>query len=240
MKRNKIIFSTGILLIILASFSILATLAMLDSIIETWITISSLGTGVNIVSFLFVYGYSICIFLAQSIIYMIYGVRLVKFSKYSDAVEKCKSMMIVSLILISCSFLFDPFRYFVGLYIAIIVLAICFLVLSSKNTNISVENKTITENSAQSTPAEERVQVTEEKEKSSADMMVEKVIALKKLKDSGVISEEEYTQMISKSLVLDDKPVEKSEDKPKTKRTYTKKASTKETKKENENNRIDK
>lgn len=240
MKRNKIIFSTGILLIILASFSILATLAMLDSIIETWITISSLGTGANIVSFLFVYGYSICIFLAQSIIYMIYGVRLVKFSKYSDAVEKCKSMMIVSLILISCSFLFDPFRYFAGLYIAIIVLTICFLVLSSRNGSNCVGNQNNSESSQQSTPVEEKIQVTEEKEKSSADMMVEKVIALKKLKDSGVISEEEYNQMISKSLVLDDKPVEKSEDKPKAKRTYTRKAPIKETKKENENNRIEK
>ena len=237
MKRNKLILSTGILLIILASFSIIATLAMLDSIIETWITIVSLGTGVNILSFLFVYGYSICIFLAQSIIYMIYGVRLVKFSKYSDAVEKCKNMMIVSLILISCSFLFDPFRYFVGLYIAIIVLAICFLVLSSKNTNISVENKTITENSAQSTPAEETTQVTDEKEKSNTDMMVEKVVALKKLKDSGVLSEEEYNRLIEKSLAPSNQSSQAKDkiEKPKTKRTYARKPSTKDGEKENKN-----
>ena len=239
MKRNKLILSTGILLIILASFSIIATLAILDNVIEVGGEILGSETRYFVFS-LFVYIYSLTLFLAQSIVYMIFGVRLVKFSKCVDAIEKSKSMMIISLILVSCSFLFDPFRYFVGLYIAIVVLTIYFLVLSSTNTNVSAENKTITENSAQSTPAEEKIQVTEEKEKSSADMMVEKVVALKKLKDSGVISEEEYTQMISKSLVLDGKPIEKSEDKPKTKRTYTRKASTKETKKENENNRIEK
>ena len=167
---------------------------------------------------------------------MIFGVRLVKFSKCVDAIEKSKSMMIVSLILVSCSFLFDPFRYFVGLYIAIVVLTICFLVLSSK-TNVSAENKTITENSAQSTPAEETTQVTDEKEKSNTDMMVEKVVALKKLKDSGVLSEEEYSRLIAKSLAPSNQSSQAKDkiEKPKTKRTYARKPSTKDGEKEKKN-----
>ena len=236
MKRNKLILSTGILLIILASFSIIATLAILDNVIEVVGAILGSETA-YFVFLLFDYIYSISFFLAQSIVYMIYGVRLVKFSKCVDAIEKSKGMMIVSLILVSCSFLFDPFRYFTGLYIAIVVLTICFLVLSSKNTNVSAENKTITENSAQSTPAEETTQVTDEKEKSNTDMMVEKIVALKKLKDSGVLSEEEYNRLIAKSLAPSNQSSQAKDkiEKNKTKRTYARKPSTKDGEKENKN-----
>ena len=236
MKRNKLILSTGILLIILASFSIIATLAILDNVIEVGGEILGSETRYFVFS-LFVYIYSLTLFLAQSIVYMIFGVRLVKFSKCVDAIEKSKSMMIISLILVSCSFLFDPFRYFVGLYIAIVVLTICFLVLSSKNTNVSAENKTITENSAQSTPAEAQTQVTDEKEKSNTDMMVEKVVALKKLKDSGVLSEEEYSRLIAKSLASSNQSSQAKDkiEKPKTKRTYARKPSIKDGEKENKN-----
>lgn len=236
MKRNKLILSNGILLIILASFSIIATLAILDNLIEVVGVVLGSETA-NFVSFLFVYIYSLTLFLAQSIVYMIFGVRLVKFSKHIDSIEKCKGMMIVSLILNICSFIFDPFKYFVGLYIAIVVLTICFLVLSSKNTNVSVENKTITENSAQSIPPEEKTQVTDEKEKSNTDMMVEKVVALKKLKDSGVISEEEYNRLIEKSLASSNQSLKEKDkiEKPKTKRTYARKPSIKDGEKENKN-----
>ena len=236
MKRNKLILSTGILLIILASFSIVATLAILENVLEV-VGLGLSSETANIVFFLFIHIYSITLFLAQSIVYMIYGVKLVKFSKCVDAIEKCKSMMIVSLILVSCSFLFDPFRYFTGLYIAIVVLTICFLVLSSKNTSVSVENEPTTENSVQSAPVEEKIQVTDEKEKSNTDMMVEKVVALKKLKDGGVLSEEEYNRLIEKSLATSNQSLQEKDkiDKPKTKRTYTRKPSTKDGEKENKN-----
>lgn len=234
MKRNKIALSTGILLIILASFSIVATLATLDNVLEMARVILDSETG-NFIFFLFVHVYSIALFLAQSIIYMIYGVKLVKLSKNANAIEKMKSITIISLILISCSFLFDPFRYFAGLYIAIIVLNICFLVLNPKNQNV-VANQTPQTPSTQTTIEPEETIITAEKEKSSADMMVEKIVALKKLKDSGVLSEEEYEKMISKSIQMENK-IESSDkpsttEKPKAKRTYAKKTSVQE-KKEN-------
>ena len=120
--------------------------------------------------------------------------------------------------------MFDPFKYFFGLYVAIIVLSICFLVITPKNE--TVNETTQQENQEQVVNIQENTQP--EKEKSNTDIMVEKVIALKKLRDSGVLSDKEYDSMIAKSIVVENKSEVTKESLPveKPKKTY-KKATTK-------------
>lgn len=264
-KRNKLNLASGILLVIIASVSIIATIVACESLVEVFSAIEileeefeTLGVS-SIASVVLVYGYMIALFLAQSIVYMIFGIKLIKKSKFANSYEKSKSMLIVMLVLVSCSFFFDPIQIFSGLYLATIVLIVCAMSngkrldnenLEFLNAQLNIDKDNTNENS--NNVENKVVETKEEKkdtveEKSNGDLMAEKVIALKELKDKGVISNEEFEKMISSCVpkVKDEKEEiiveKKTTPRPRTKKTEIKEAKTKEikktkadTKKENE------
>lgn len=260
-KKNKLNLTSGILLVIIASFSIIATIVLCESLVEVFSAIEILEEeyevlGVSsIASVILVYGYMIALYLAQSIVYMLFGIKLIKKCKLANSYERSKTSLIVMLILVSCSFFFDPIQVFSGLYLATIILIVCAISngkrLDSENLNYLNSQLNVDINIAndekKESNVENKIEGTKDivEEKTNADLMAEKVIALKKLKDDGVISKEEFEKMISTCMPKVEKQVEgnkeeKKKSSPRTKKIERKKTEVKEGKKTEDDTKIKK
>lgn len=191
MKKNKLTLAAGILMVIVASFSIIAAVeyavwfnecaniiyAMADSI-----TMDNLNFVIEAIAILGLTFLSII----EGILYMIWGVKLIKKTNKFVPVEKMKKWLITILVF-SYIFAFLHFSDFstllseTGLFLAIAILLTVAVSKSGNNTNaVSVEGKI-----SQSTLDAKTI---------------EKMTSIKKLRDENVISEEEYQKLRDKVL----------------------------------------
>ena len=210
-KRNKLNLTAGILLVITAGLSVISMIASIESLVEIVLISRNPELGVAGLEWpvaILLYGYMIGLYLAQSIVYMLFGIKLIKRSKFADSFAQSKTIIIVMLVLVCCSLAFDPIRILSGCYIACIVLFICSLCCGARTdsdnaliTNgISTNNLTSNTNSTTSNISNTTNNFTANVEnvstKSTNDMIADKVLSLKKLKDDGVISDAEFDSMM--------------------------------------------
>lgn len=201
MKRNKLNLTAGILLVITAALSILLEIVYIVNFIRLIELYRSVGY-TNFTILILFYAYLFALYLAQAIIYMIFGVKLIKKSNLPNSFAESKTIIIVSLVLTSCSFAFDVQRILTMLYVACIVLLICSLCNGARIDKdnleyLSREAGLDTNTQVKSQPVQETVAQEIIPEKSDNEMMAEKIGAIKKLKDDGVISQAEFDKVIS-------------------------------------------
>lgn len=188
MKRNNYAFSAGIMLIIIASFCILSAVGYLGEVsvlIETGDLSSEFVEEWGMFSMFAttVLAIAIVFNVLQAVAFMILGVKIYKKSKACMPLAKMKSNIILAIVFAGISFVFDMSVNNI-LIIAVIILLSFALAFKDK-------------------PKEETVVAD--------DKLVERVKSLKELKDSGVISQEEFEKMLSKSI--SNNVEEKDEDK---------------------------
>jgi len=198
MKKNKLTLAAGILMVILASLSIVVAieyvvwfaecvnilLQMINSIKEE--NISFVLDSVILLGL-------IMITIAESILYMIWGVKLIKKTNKRVPIANMRKWLITMLVF-SYVFAFLHLEDFstllgqAGMFLAIAILLTC-AVAKGGNTP---SRKSATNNNSTALNNES----------------VEKMLYIKKLREEGVISEEEYSKLrdkILKSLInLDD------------------------------------
>ena len=200
MKRNKLNLTAGILLVITAALSIVSEIVYIVNFIRLISLYRSVGY-TNFTLLMLFYAYMFVLYLAQAIIYMIFGVKLIKKSNLPNAYAESKTIIIVSLVLTSCSFAFDFQRILTMLYAACIVLLICCLCSGARldSDNLAYLSKEAGVNSPSQVQPQPVQEVKQEiiPEKSNNEMMAEKIIAIKKLKDDGIISQSEFDNMLS-------------------------------------------
>lgn len=239
MKRNKLILASGILLVILASLSIIATIVVAENLITEVLLVDSTEYmaeymaeysegGMILGLIMLVYTFFIGVCLAQSIVYMIFGIKFIKKSKLPNAYAKCRASLIVMLVLVCCSLFVELNMVFSGVIIATIVLLICAIAngnrldnenmqylqaqMNGTNTqpsqsiNVNVQSTSVRTPSTHeyTEPGTNNVENMSSKnisqissEKSNADLMAEKILSVKTLKDNGVISAQEFDNIMA-------------------------------------------
>lgn len=188
MKRNKLTLTAGILMVIVASLSILMvvdyTVWFVECVqilyqVKDSITLDNIGYVLDTV---FILGLVI-ISLTESILYMIWGVKLIKKTNKGIPVSKMKGLIVTMLVFSyvlafihmgDVSGLTGP----TGLFLAIAILLT--VAVSKTSTPVKV--------------------VSNQSEKILDEKTIEKISAIKKLKDDNVISEEEYQKLRDKVL----------------------------------------
>ena len=214
MKRNKLNLTAGILLVITAALSIISEIVYIVNFIRLIVLYRSVGYTDFTILILF-YAYMFALYLAQAIIYMIFGVKLIKKSNLPNSFVESKTIIIVSLVLTSCSFAFDVQRILTMLYVVCVVLLICCLCSGARIDKdnleyLSREAGLDTNTQVKSQPVQETVAQEIIPEKSDNEMMAEKIVVIKKLKDDGVISQAEFDKMISSFMPKEESKVSKS------------------------------
>lgn len=211
-KRNKLNLAAGILLVITAGLSIISMIASIESLVE--IVLISRNPELGVVGLewpaaILLYGYMIGLYLAQSIVYMLFGIKLIKRSKLADSFTQSKTIIIVMLVLVCCSLAFDPIRILSGCYVACIILFICSLCCGARTdsdnalitngvapNNLATSNTNSTTSNISNSTNNFVDNVENVSTKSTSDMIADKVLSLKKLKDDGVISDAEFDSMM--------------------------------------------
>lgn len=235
MKRNKLILASGILMVILASLSIIATIATIETLLTGVALLDATEylaeyseSDIMLGLVMLVYTLQIGIYLAQSIVYMIFGIKFIKKSKLPNAYAKCRASLIVMLVLVCCSLLAESNVAFSGVTIATVVLIICAIANGnrldnenlqylqnqmngvnaqpSQSINVNVQSTSVGTPSAHefTEPSTNNVENLDKKniqlntnEKSNSDLMAEKILSLKNLKDNGVISAQEFDNIMA-------------------------------------------
>ena len=209
MKKNKLALAAGILLIIVASISILCAVSTVSDLIplvstpmeytEESLELELIMAFTMIVSFVF-----LIVYILQSVGFMIVGIKLVK--RCRQEFTQIKKLMIVSLVFSSVGILFNIDTIMCLLLIAVIVLLACGL---ARGTNYAKVEEVINTSDDENKQSSNDQQV-EVNEKTEIDALVEKAKVLKDLKDKNIISEAEFNKMIEKTLGINAKKIQKT------------------------------
>lgn len=246
MKTKKLTLSSGILLVIAASLSIFGLIAVVEALVKTLLftPVNVEGNREYVLTYLIVSIYQICLYIAQGIVYMIFGVKMIKRSTPTSEGKANKKILIASLVCVSCSLIFDPVEIMKLLFVALIPVIACALSFDTKvvepvvekpvylygtnkngkdlggvnlddagnvvsdkpyavvdkfgkveyvggNQNNVANNQTASDNNV-------KVSAQSAFEPSNAQLNESKLATLAQLKNSGVISEAEYNEFVSK------------------------------------------
>ena len=293
MKTKKLTLSSGILLVIAASLSIFGLIAVVEALVKTLLftPVNVEGNREYVLTYLIVSIYQICLYIAHGIVYMIFGVKMIKRSTPTSEGKANKKILIASLVCVSCSLIFDPVEIMKLLFVALIPVIACALSFDTKVIEPVVEKPVYlygtnkngkdlggvnlddagnvvsdkpyavvdkfgkveyvggNQNNVANvqTASDNNVKVSAQSafEPSNAQLNESKLATLAQLKNSGVISEAEYNEFVSKVVSNQTVKVnaDKSEDikvpnksrvskatKTTTRKTKTKKSQTKDKK----------
>lgn len=246
MKTKKLTLSSGILLVIAASLSIFGLIAVVEALVKTLLftPVNVEGNREYVLTYLIVSIYQICLYIAQGIVYMIFGVKMIKRSTPTSEGKANKKILIASLVCVSCSLIFDPVEIMKLLFVALIPVIACALSFDTKVVEPVVEKPVYlygtnkngkdlggvnlddagnvvsdkpyavvdkfgkveyvggTQNNVANvqTASDNNVKVSAQSafEPSNAQLNESKLATLAQLKNSGVISEAEYNEFVSK------------------------------------------
>lgn len=260
MKTKKLTLSSGILLVIAASLSIFGLIAVVEALVKTLLftPVNVEGNREYVLTYLIVSIYQICLYIAQGIVYMIFGVKMIKRSTPTSEGKANKKILIASLVCVSCSLIFDPVEIMKLLFVALIPVIACALSFDTKVVEPVVEKPVYlygtnkngkdlggvnlddagnvvsdkpyavvdkfgkveyvggTQNNVANvqTASDNNVKVSAQSafEPSNAQLNESKLATLAQLKNSGVISESEYNEFVSK--VVSNQTVKVNADKP--------------------------
>ena len=260
MKTKKLTLSSGILLVIAASLSIFGLIAVVEALVKTLLftPVNVEGNREYVLTYLIVSIYQICLYIAQGIVYMIFGVKMIKRSTPTSEGKANKKILIASLVCVSCSLIFDPVEIMKLLFVALIPVIACALSFDTKVVEPVVEKPVYlygtnkngkdlggvnlddagnvvsdkpyavvdkfgkveyvggNQNNVANvqTASDNNVKVSAQSafEPSNAQLNESKLATLAQLKNSGVISEAEYNEFVSK--VVSNQTVKVNADKP--------------------------
>ena len=260
MKTKKLTLSSGILLVIAASLSIFGLIAVVEALVKTLLftPVNVEGNREYVLTYLIVSIYQICLYIAQGIVYMIFGVKMIKRSTPTSEGKANKKILIASLVCVSCSLIFDPVEIMKLLFVALIPVIACALSFDTKVVEPVVEKPVYlygtnkngkdlggvnlddagnvvsdkpyavvdkfgkveyvggNQNNVANvqTASDNNVKVSAQSafEPSNAQLNESKLATLAQLKNSGVISESEYNEFVSK--VVSNQTVKVNADKP--------------------------
>ena len=260
MKTKKLTLSSGILLVIAASLSIFGLIAVVEALVKTLLftPVNVEGNREYVLTYLIVSIYQICLYIAQGIVYMIFGVKMTKRSTPTSEGKANKKILIASLVCVSCSLIFDPVEIMKLLFVALIPVIACALSFDTKVIEPVVEKPVYlygtnkngkdlggvnlddagnvvsdkpyavvdkfgkveyvggNQNNVANvqTASDNNVKVSAQSafEPSNAQLNESKLATLAQLKNSGVISESEYNEFVSK--VVSNQTVKVNADKP--------------------------
>ena len=246
MKTKKLTLSSGILLVIAASLSIFGLIAVVETLVKTLLftPVNVEGNREYVLTYLIVSIYQICLYIAQGIVYMIFGVKMIKRSTPTSEGKANKKILIASLVCVSCSLIFDPVEIMKLLFVALIPVIACALSFDTKVVEPVVEKPVYlygtnkngkdlggvnlddagnvvsdkpyavvdkfgkveyvggNQNNVANvqTASDNNVKVSAQSafEPSNAQLNESKLATLAQLKTSGVISEAEYNEFVSK------------------------------------------
>ena len=246
MKTKKLTLSSGILLVIAASLSIFGLIAVVEALVKTLLftPVNVEGNREYVLTYLIVSIYQICLYIAQGIVYMIFGVKMIKRSTPTSEGKANKKILIASLVCVSCSLIFDPVEIMKLLFVALIPVIACALSFDTKVIEPVVEKPVYlygtnkngkdlggvnlddagnvvsdkpyavvdkfgkveyvggNQNNVANvqTASDNNVKVSAQSafEPSNAQLNESKLATLAQLKNSGVISEAEYNEFVSK------------------------------------------
>lgn len=246
MKTKKLTLSSGILLVIAASLSIFGLIAVVEALVKTLLftPVNVEGNREYVLTYLIVSIYQICLYIAQGIVYMIFGVKMIKHSTPTPEGKANKKILIASLVCVSCSLIFDPVEIMKLLFVALIPVIACALSFDTKVVEPVVEKPVYlygtnkngkdlggvnlddagnvvsdkpyavvdkfgkveyvggNQNNVANvqTASDNNVKVSAQSafEPSNAQLNESKLATLAQLKNSGVISEAEYNEFVSK------------------------------------------
>ena len=246
MKTKKLTLSSGILLVIAASLSIFGLIAVVEALVKTLLftPVNVEGNREYVLTYLIVSIYQICLYIAQGIVYMIFGVKMIKRSTPTSEGKANKKILIASLVCVSCSLIFDPVEIMKLLFVALIPVIACALSFDTKVVEPVVEKPVYlygtnkngkdlggvnlddagnvvsdkpyavvdkfgkveyvggNQNNVANvqTASDNNVKVSAQSafEPSNAQLNESKLATLAQLKNSGVISEAEYNEFVSK------------------------------------------
>lgn len=259
MKTKKLTLSSGILLVIAASLSIFGLIAVVEALVKTLLftPVNVEGNREYVLTYLIVSIYQICLYIAQGIVYMIFGVKMIKRSTPTSEGKANKKILIASLVCVSCSLIFDPVEIMKLLFVALIPVIACALSFDTKVVEPVVEKPVYlygtnkngkdlggvnlddagnvvsdkpyavvdkfgkveyvggNQNNVANvqTASDNNVKVSAQSafEPSNAQLNESKLATLAQLKNSGVISEAEYNEFVSK--VVSNQTVKENADK---------------------------
>ena len=260
MKTKKLTLSSGILLVIAASLSIFGLIAVVEALVKTLLftPVNVEGNREYVLTYLIVSIYQICLYIAHGIVYMIFGVKMIKRSTPTSEGKANKKILIASLVCVSCSLIFDPVEIMKLLFVALIPVIACALSFDTKVVEPVVEKPVYlygtnkngkdlggvnlddagnvvsdkpyavvdkfgkveyvggNQNNVANvqTASDNNVKVSAQSafEPSNAQLNESKLATLAQLKNSGVISESEYNEFVSK--VVSNQTVKVNADKP--------------------------
>lgn len=201
MKKNKLTLSAGILLVIAASICVISSIICLYSLGATILEIS-LSEEYSLVNYIILIAVialliSLLFKIAQVIVFMILGIKLIKNGKKGKSVNEYRGLIITTMILAYISALFgnsDITGFFeFGLFLTAGILLSC--ALSMKDEAL-----------VQETP---QAEVKKEETQKEEDSMAKQINALQELKDNGVIGNKEYLDKLQKIIGIEKKQVEK-------------------------------
>lgn len=144
MKNKKLTLTCGIILVICASLSIVGAFSVVTQTINTllWTPIERDGYNTFVTWTILEAVYALVIDIAQAIVYMIFGVKLIKNSKTESDGTQNKTKIITLIVLVSCSLLFDLNTAMKFIYVALIPLLSCALAYETKSHQ-DVEEKVV-------------------------------------------------------------------------------------------------
>lgn len=141
MKTKKLTLTSGILLVIASSLSIFGLIAVIEELIKTlyFTPINIEENQTYISAYIIMSVYQICLSIAQSIIYMIFGIKMLKRSTPASDGKANKKILIASLVCVSCSLILDPVEIMKLLFIALIPVLACALNFDTKDVAVQEE-----------------------------------------------------------------------------------------------------
>ena len=144
MKNKKLTLTCGIILVICASLSIVGAFSVVTQTVNTllWTPIEREGYNTFITWTILEAVYALVINIAQAIVYMIFGVKLIKNSKTDSDATQNKTKIITLIVLVGCSLIFDSNVAMKFIYVALIPLLSCALAYETKNVQV-LEEKVI-------------------------------------------------------------------------------------------------
>ena len=144
MKNKKLTLTCGIILVICASLSIVGAFSVVTQTVNTllWTPIEREGYNTFITWTILEAVYALVINIAQAIVYMIFGVKLIKNSKTESDATQNKTKIITLIVLVGCSLIFDSNVAMKFIYVALIPLLSCALAYETKNVQV-LEEKVI-------------------------------------------------------------------------------------------------
>lgn len=221
MKRKKLTLASGIIMVIEATyaiiFSIVNSLIIMQEILNLFVREEI--DSVIYYGYIFKLAVEFFVYAMIAVGFMIVGVKLIIKSKVQYTYEQTKPLLIIALVF-ACVGLFADVKYISsGILIAIIVLTACAIAKGDK-PNIELTQNTKDNNfdnvKVAENLAKENTDNIEEK-KTETDLMVNRLLSLQELKKNGIITEEEYSQMVRKT-VENKSAIDKEDKKTKTKK----------------------